>query len=211
MKQLKAIFLDFDGVLTQSVNIKSDAFRTLYADQPEDVLAKIMAYHGTQDGISRVVKIKYCHEHFLGRPLSQQDLDQWVARYAQLVEKAVVRAPWVLGAKSLLASFHKSHLLFIVSGTPEDELKRVVEARQMTAYFKKIKGSPRSKADIVRDLMHDYELKPAECIFIGDAMADFEAAQKTGVAFLGRVDSDQHNPFPKDTLTISDLDGLNFK
>jgi len=210
VKHVDALFLDFDGVLVESVEIKSKAFRALYADQPPDVLARIMAYHGAHDGISRVVKLRHCHEHFLGISLIRHELDALSNRYAQLVEDAVVAAPWVPGALELLQT-HRPHCkLFVVSGTPEDEIKRIAERRGMMAWLTSVHGSPTTKGDIVRALMAEHDLHAQHCVFIGDAMADWRAARETGVAFIGRVATNRPNPFPGGVQTIPDLMGLAF-
>ncbi len=210
MKHVDAVFLDFDGVLAESVTIKSDAFRALYADQPTDVLAKIMAYNDAHDGISRVIKLRHYQEQFLGIPLSQKTLDDLVHRYAQMVEDAVVQAPWVPGAKAFLKAHYISHRLFVVSGTPEDELRRIVKHRGMAAWLTAVCGSPTTKADIVRGLLAEHGLVAGNCLFIGDAMADWDAAHETGMAFLGRVPPQRPSPFPAGTSTVADLRGLHF-
>lgn len=53
LQKVRALFLDFDGVLVESVEIKSKAFRDLHIDQPADILTQIMAYRSAHDGISR--------------------------------------------------------------------------------------------------------------------------------------------------------------
>jgi len=210
MHNMNALFLDFDGVLVESVEIKSMAFRDLYADQSADILARIMGYHSAHDGISRVVKLRHCHEHFLGIALAQHELDALVEQYAQLVEDAVVEAPWVAGAKDLLQTHHQRCKLFVVSGTPEDEIKRIAERRGMMKWLTGVYGSPSPKADIVRSLMTEHDLHAQNCVFIGDAMADWQAAHETGIAFIGRVATGRASPFPDGTRTVRDLRDLSF-
>jgi len=210
MTSVDALFLDFDGVLVESVEIKSQAFRAIYADQLPGVLTQIMDYHSAHDGISRVVKLRHCHEHFLGVTLDPIALNALTQRYARLVEDAVVDAPWVPGAKELLQTHHQSCKLFVVSGTPEDEIKRIAKRRGMMDWLTSVHGSPTAKADIVRALLAEHQLNPTNCMFIGDAMADWTAAFETGVAFIGRVAEDRIGPFPQGTRTVSDLCGLAF-
>jgi len=210
MAHIDALFLDFDGVLVESVDLKAAAFQALYADQPQEVQDRIMAYHAAQDGISRVVKISHCHKHILGQSLSQALLDSLAADYCQKVEDAVVKAPWVPGAKEFLQTHHPSHKLFVVSGTPEEEIKRIAESRGMMAWLTEVRGSPAAKADIVRALMAKYDLRAEHCLFIGDAMADWQAAEETGMDFLGRVAPGHPSPFPNSTQTVADLCGLRF-
>lgn len=205
MQHVDTVFLDFDGVLVESVEIKSKAFRAMFADQPADVLAHIMAYHGANDGISRIVKLRHCHEQILGQALTDEGLDTLVKRYTDQVEDEVVNAPWVPGAREFLETHHRSHRLFVVSGTPEAEVRRIAERRGMTPWFEVVRGSPPNKADIVRELRDAYDLDLERGLFVGDAMADWTGARDAGVAFIGRVAPGRPSPFPEGTKTIADL------
>jgi beta-phosphoglucomutase-like phosphatase (HAD superfamily) len=63
---IKAIIFDLDGVLIESAEIKTDAFRMLFADYP-DRLPEIIAYHQRNAGISRYNKFRYFYEKILGQ------------------------------------------------------------------------------------------------------------------------------------------------
>ena len=122
------IFFDFDGVLVESVEIKNYAFRKLYAEHGEGVVEKVLAHHAEHGGISRVVKIQHCHWAFLGIDLTHQDLTALTARFADDVEELVIACPSVEGTMEMLAAERMGRRLYIVSGTPEDELQRILDA-----------------------------------------------------------------------------------
>ncbi len=208
MDNVEAFLLDFDGVLVDSVKIKSAAFQSLYADQPAEIQERVMDYHRGNDGISRLVKIRHCHETILGVALSEAELTRLAKRYTAMVEDAVVTAPWVPGARALLEGHVDGVPRFVVSGTPEEEVKRIAERRGMTSWLVEIRGSPPGKADIVRDLIARYRLAPDRCLFVGDAMADWRAAHETGVPFVGRVAPGREHPCPEGTRTVPDLRAL---
>jgi beta-phosphoglucomutase-like phosphatase (HAD superfamily) len=67
---MKAIIFDFDGVLVESVDIKTDAFRELFKDYPQYV-DEFAAYHEYNGGVSRFEKIKYFYRHFLKENITQ--------------------------------------------------------------------------------------------------------------------------------------------
>lgn len=52
---IRAIVLDFDGVIVESLDIKTRAFRDLFSDYPQH-LDKIMSYHLAHNAISRYIK-----------------------------------------------------------------------------------------------------------------------------------------------------------
>lgn len=203
-----AIFFDFDGVLAESADIKTDAFRDLYGEFGEAVVDKCVAHHTHHAGISRVRKIAHYHKTFLGRELSSVELDQWVQRYSDIVEDKVINAPAVPGAVEFLDAFKGRLKLYVISGTPEDELVRIVAARGWADYFDEVHGSPRLKPDIVDDIVAREGLDKGRILFVGDAMTDYDAARDTNVAFLGRVAPNHDDAFPAGTRTVADLTGL---
>ncbi|MDA0997351.1 MAG: HAD hydrolase-like protein [Proteobacteria bacterium] len=198
-------FFDFDGVLVESNAVKEDAFRTLYEPHGPDVLAKVMVHHGKNEGISRLIKIRHCHLEFLGIELDQAALTEIAGRYGELVEAKVTAAPWVEGAREFLDNVRQDKHCFVVSGTPEPELRRIVDARGMTGYFTEVRGSPMDKTEIVDELIGRHGIEAAGALFVGDAEADRIAAVNNGIAFIGRVAAGQLNPFPPGTATIPSL------
>ena len=75
----------------------------------------------------------------------------------------------------------------------------------MSHYFNEILGSPIKKTDHIRALLAAYQLEPASCLFIGDALTDYHAARKTGLHFLG-VQGDVE--LPDDARMLPDCRGL---
>lgn len=203
-----AVIFDFDGVLAASARIKSDAFRTVYADYGPQVIEAVVAYHAAHEGISRVIKIKHCHKEFLGIDLDDQALASVVKSYQQVVEGKVVACPWVEGAKDFLEFCYGKVPLIVASGTPEDELLRIVSARGMSHYFTAVRGSPDLKEVIVNNAATSFGFEPSAALFLGDAMTDYDAAQACGCRFIGIVEKGRENTFPAGTMVIPDLNSL---
>jgi HAD superfamily hydrolase (TIGR01549 family) len=198
-------FFDFDGVLSDSVGVKTDAFRTLFKHYGEAVLAEVLEHHRLNGGISRIDKIQYAHTHFVGSPLSEEELEDWGRRYSKLVVEQVINAPWIDGAEEFLIRMQGRCPLFVISGTPEDELKQVMAARNMSAYFTEILGSPIRKPVHINHLLQAYHLNPASCVFIGDALTDYHAARETGLHFVG-IQGDVE--LPEDAVLLPDCTAL---
>jgi beta-phosphoglucomutase-like phosphatase (HAD superfamily) len=58
-------FFDFDGVLVNSVGIKTEAFESMFKRFGPEVLHRVLEHHRHHGGISRVDKIQYSHTHFV--------------------------------------------------------------------------------------------------------------------------------------------------
>jgi phosphoglycolate phosphatase-like HAD superfamily hydrolase len=100
--------------------------------------------------------------------------------------RKVLDCPFVPGAEEALAALGTRYPLFVASGTPQDELDRVVEARGLRGHFREVWGSPREKANILADIAARHELRPDQILFIGDGASDERAAAAAGTEFLAR-------------------------
>ena len=186
--------LDFDGVILESADIKTQAFRELFSAYPDKVDA-IVAYHETNAGISRFVKFRHIHAHLLGRPLGADEERALGERFADLVVEEVIRCAFVPGASELLKTYVKKCPLFLASGTPEGELHRLVEARNLNAFFRRIYGAPKEKPAILEDILTMTNTPRASLLFVGDGRSDYEAAKAAGVGFIGRARPGRPHPF----------------
>ncbi len=203
-----AIFFDFDGVLVESTDIKIRAFRRLYQDHGDEVVEAVVAHHVHHGGVSRRKKIRYCHKQLLGIRLTESELDDLARQFSNLVVSEVVACDDVPGSKALLDRLTGHVPLFVISGTPHEELVHIVEHRGMPGHFVEVRGSPPSKVPHIRELLDRHGLKAERVLFVGDAMTDYNAATNCGLAFLGRVHDGHPNPFPPGTATVSNLTGL---
>lgn len=201
----QAIFFDFDGVIVDSTAIKTEAFRELFSSYSDTVVNQVLAYHKQHGGISRVEKIRYAHHHLLGSPLDEKELGNWAARYAELVVEKVVDCRLIDGAQAILERMHSKIPLFVISGTPEDELEEILKRRGMTGYFSAVHGSPVRKPEHIRNLLERFRLVPSYCLFVGDAMTDYLAAKETGMPFVGIKGE---TPFPEGTVVLNDCTRL---
>lgn len=200
-----AYFFDFDGVLLDSVGVKTEAFVTLFEPYGPKVLEQLLEHHRLNGGISRVDKIEYAHANFIGTPLSANELNTWGERYSDMVLGRVIRVPWIPGAQEFVEEMSGKCPIFVISGTPETELKQVMKARGMDHYFTEILGSPTRKPAHIRYLLDKYQLDPGNCVFIGDALTDYHAARETGLHFFG-VQGDV--TLPDDAEVLPDCTGL---
>lgn len=205
----QAIIFDFDGVVVESGKIKTQAFAELYRPYGEDIVAAVVQFHTQNGGMSRYRKFRHFQQHFLNKPpLTEEEEKQLDIRFSELVVEAVIAAEAVPGAIELIRQQSQKIPLFVASGTPEIELKVIVERRGLAPYFTDVRGAPALKKTIIAEILSAHALKPESVLMIGDAMADLEGAQANNTAFLGRVFPGDPNPFPADIEVVPDLRGL---
>ena len=61
---VKCIIFDYDGVISESVNVKTQAFAKIYECFGSDVVEQVVKHHLANGGVSRYNKIKLyiiCH------------------------------------------------------------------------------------------------------------------------------------------------------
>ncbi|MDP3395052.1 MAG: HAD hydrolase-like protein [Methanoregula sp.] len=179
------IIFDFDGVILESVSVKTEAFRQLFSFSPEHV-DEIVLYHLDNGGMSRFEKFRHIFKNILHQEISRKRFDDLSQQFSDLVEDKVANAPFVVGALEFLQTQHATYSLYIVSATPEDELRRIVHSRNISQYFQGVFGSPVKKIDHIQRILTDNKLLSLDVIFVGDAINDEEAAKTAGVRFIGR-------------------------
>jgi phosphoglycolate phosphatase-like HAD superfamily hydrolase len=201
---IDAVFFDFDGVLADSVDVKTRAFCALYAPHGEDVVASVRAYHLAHGGISRFEKFRHWQRNLVCGQDDEATINDLADRFAAEVKKQVTMAPEIAGAGAALQALHGRCTLFIVSGTPEEELVDIVKDRGLARFFSAIRGAPARKEVILRDLMRGHGLAASRCVMVGDAMTDHDAALSVGMPFVG-IAADGCGPFPPGTRVFPDL------
>lgn len=200
---IKAIFFDFDGVILESANLKTQAFEQLAKEEFPDYVNEVVAHHRQNMGISRFVKFRYAYNNLLKKPLTPETEARLGDRFSAIVFERLVSVPFVPGSIEFLKANRGRYKMFVASGTPESELKEIAVLRRVTEYFDELHGSPRTKPEIILDVLARHCLQPQETVFIGDAQSDFLAAKSTGVPFVGRAHDDQLLSF--DCQKIPDL------
>ncbi len=203
-RRFTAFILDFDGVIVESTEVKTEAFRTLFADRPNQIGA-ILDLHRRHAGVDRLTKFEMIYRDILREPLDASTTRALADRFAHLVEDAVVARPMVPGAADLLAALADRLPTAVVSATPQAELDRIVDRRGLRRFCRIVRGSPPGKTETVRGLLAAEGWDPAQVLLVGDAEADLEAAQSNGVAFVGRLTPDDPYEFPPETATVRDL------
>lgn len=194
---IKVIFWDFDGVIADSFNVKTDAFHEMYLPYGEDIAEKVRQHHLANGGVSRFEKFKLYQAEYLGEPtpIPQETIDRLSQQFSDLVMNKVVNAPYITGVVDTLKKYSKLVDNYIISGTPTEEMREIINRRGLTDYFKGIYGSPDTKAVWTKRLMDEHGYQPNEGIWIGDALSDFKASKATDTFFILRRHEDNGELF----------------
>ena len=99
----------------------------------------------------------------------------------------VVAAPEIPGAEEFVRRWSSRLDCFVISATPDEEIREIVRRRRMTGYFKGVFGSSLDKKTNLQNLLNKCGFDPLKCCFFGDAESDYQAARTCGTHFIGIV------------------------
>ena len=187
-------------MILDSVQVKTRTFAAMFNKYGSDVEHAVVDYHLTHGGVSRFKKFEHYYKNLLNEPITPEKLQLLGEEFSRLALQGVLDSPYIPGAMNTLKLLKEQEIpCFVVSGTPDTEIKLIVKTKQLDRYFLEVHGSPRKKDEILVDIIDRYDLTPGECLFIGDAMTDYEASRACGTDFLGILSDNNHSPFPPHT------------
>ena len=185
MRNFKVIIFDFDGVILESEQIKDQGFEYIFRDYPQ-AQGKIMEYHLANSARTRFEKFQHISEKILHIPYTDELRQKYSREFSRFVFEGVKNCPFVPGARELLEVYYPKFPLYVVSVTPEEDLTKIAQVRDLLKYFKKIYGTPWRKREALKDILEREKIAPQDAVFIGDTYQDYQASADTGIPFIGR-------------------------
>lgn len=185
IERYKLIFWDFDGVIKDSVAVKTQVFVKLFEPFGFYVAESVKSHHEANGGMSRYDKIPY-YLRLAGEEPTEDRVNDLCDRFGKMVLQGVVDSPWVAGAEIYLRTNPYQQTFVLVSATPQEELEQILLMLDLRACFKAVFGVPTSKKEAIHMTLNNYNLASHDCLMIGDARADLEAAHANKIPFLLR-------------------------
>ena len=203
----KVIIYDYDGVICDSLDVKTKAFKELYSQYGPKIQKLVEKYHLENGGVSRFEKFKYYETTLLKKKnIDLNTINDLCDKFSFLVKKKVINSKFIPGVKTFIKNNSKEYIQYICTGTPENEINLIINEQRINKYFEKALGSPKNKDEIIKIILEKSNVTNQECIYFGDALTDYIAAKENNIPFIG-VKSDNIS-FPEDVKLIENF--LNF-
>jgi len=190
------VVFDCDGVILDSVDVKTRAFGQIVEEYGPEAVARMTEYHLAHGGLSRTRKFEWFYDEVLGRKITEDELQALSKKFRQLVFEGVVRSPMVPGIMETLESLHGRLPMYVASGTPNDELLQLLDARNLTRFFKGVYGTPPGKTELLRRIIEKEGIAPNDTLMVGDSSTDLDAALSCGARFFGVSAAFSVTPWP---------------
>ena len=185
LRRASIVFWDFDGVIKDSVTVKSDAFEQLFMPYGGELARRVRQHHEANGGVSRYEKIP-TYLAWAGEPASSERVAEVCAAFSRLVWDAVINSPWVPGVREYLQRYYTHQRFVLVTATPQEEAQQILLAVELAQYFQAVHGAPTTKSAAIRAVLGSARCDREEALMVGDSESDLSAAEANRVAFLLR-------------------------
>jgi phosphoglycolate phosphatase-like HAD superfamily hydrolase len=177
------VFWDFDGVIKESVNVKTLAYEKLFLPFGPEIAARVRQHHERHGGVSRFDKIPlYLAWAGAGSELCEEYCD----RFSDSVVQAVIDSPWVPGVREYLLQHCEEQYFVLVTATPQEEIELILRALDIHNCFREVHGAPTTKTCAIEATLCKSGCSPSRAVMVGDAETDLRAAQANSVNFILR-------------------------
>jgi len=183
---IKNIIFDFDGVILDSIPVKTEAFRKLFEKFPKEKVSELIEFHIENGGMSRYKKIEYFFTIILNREINEIEVLKYAKKYSKITKEELTQSKYLIkDCINFIKQNYQNYNLHIASGADEQDLLYICKELDLTQYFLSIHGSPVVKNEIVAKILLENKYKKIETRLIGDSINDYEAANANEIEFYG--------------------------
>ncbi|MEJ2883527.1 HAD family hydrolase [Pedobacter sp. GR22-6] len=181
----KVILWDFDGVIMDSMPIRSNGFSLVLKSYPEEQVKELMDFHNLNGGLSRYVKFRHFFENIRGEAITEEQVQEHANSFSKIMLEALIDENLLIkDSVRFIENNWDKYEMHIVSGSDGNELRQICDALDLTRYFKSINGSPTPKKQLVKNLFLEWKYDSKDTLLIGDSINDAEAAEFNGIDFI---------------------------
>lgn len=185
-KKAAAILWDFDGVIMDSMPIRTAGFRHTLRNYPQDAIDKLVDWHLQNGGLSRYVKFRRFQTEILKIPLDEPLVQVWAEEFSQFNTERLIDARLLIEPScKLTANLDAAVPMHVVSGSDGNELRGICDALGLANRFRSIEGSPTTKTELVGEILSREGYHAERCYLVGDSGNDRDAAAVHGIPFVG--------------------------
>lgn len=185
LSEANVMFWDFDGVIKDSVNVKTEAFANLFKPYGHEVSMRVRQHHENNGGMSRFDKIPI-YLSWTGETVTRALTIEFCDQFSAQVMQAVIYSPWVAGVREYLLNNCEKQYFVLVTATPQEEIEQILSILHISHCFREVYGTPSKKAFAINKVLINLGCMRTKALMIGDSEIDMLAAQENSIPFLLR-------------------------
>ena len=192
LNNAELVFLDFDGVIKESVEVKANAFVSLFRYMPSSFQERVLEHHLAHGGVSRYDKIRE-YLSWTMASVTEERVNELAVEFSSLIIAEVLNAPYVPGALQFINVFSNQKKLILLTATPHDEICIILDLLGIASCFFSIYGYPSAKDDSIRYELDRLKVSPKRSVLFGDSSQDLRAATSCAIPFVLRATPYNHS------------------
>jgi phosphoglycolate phosphatase len=179
------VYLDFDGVIMDSMTLKLDAYCHALAEFGF-ARGKVREQQLLYAGLSRSRALPLMYEALSGgKEITPEEKARMLARFAEEDVRLRPRMRLLPGVPEFLEEARRRDVpLAVVTGTPQEVIDATMDHFGIRHWFREVHGWPPLKAEHLAGLLARHGLNPGEALYVGDAVQDINAAEAVGIPFI---------------------------
>ncbi|WP_443939726.1 HAD family hydrolase [Pedobacter sp. MW01-1-1] len=186
LDKFKVLIWDFDGVIMNSMSIRSKGLELVLAEYPKEQVEALGMYHNENGGLSRYHKFRYFFEEIRKESIICEKVMILAGKFSEIMHQNIINMELLIqdSVAFIKENFLKCEM-HIVSVSDGTELNQICEAMGLKRYFKTKNGSPTSKNELAGMLIEKNDYDKVEVVVIDDSINDYQEAQKSAITFAG--------------------------
>ena len=184
---VRVLFLDYDGVIADSMGPKMAAMADAFAPHSEDRTAVADGFR-RHAGSGREMVFDRIYEDLTGDALQAARSQAHPGRLSR-PHRRHQRCPSASspGVHAFIEAQAAKRLVAVVTGVPQDEARRQLGRFGLAPFLASVHGATREtpKHLHMERFLGARDIAPAAALFVGDSQADMHEAALAGVPFVG--------------------------
>ena len=183
---VKVLFLDYDGVIVDSMGPKAEAIAGAFAPYSDDRAAIADGFH-RHAGSGREAQFDRIYKDLTGETLDAPARARIVAAFLARVDAINDAVGLFPGVHDFVVAQAAKRLVAVVTGVPQEEASRQLARFGLISFIASVHGATRETPKHVHmeRVLEARGLVPADALFAGDSQTDMQQAVLAGIPFVG--------------------------
>ena len=183
---VKVLFLDYDGVIADSMGAKAEALADAFAPYTLD-RAGVSDGFRRHAGSGRELIFDRIYEDLIGEPLDEPTRECILGVFLDRLDAINAAIGLFPGVHGFVEGQAAKRLVAVVTGVPQEEAERQLGRLGLLPFFASVHGATRETPKHIHmgRFLEARAIAPADALFVGDSHADMREAALAGIPFVG--------------------------